>query len=628
MELDPTAQTNNIEPGTSSLGSSSSNVTNATTLAPENNFGDRPNDEQELYPIAVLVDELKNEDVQLRLNAIRNLSTIAMALGPQRTRDELIPFLCEGIDDEDEVLLAVAEELGNFGEYVGGPEYAHFILAPLENLASVEEVLVRDKAVDSINNIAKLLNAFQVTHYFLPLLKRLSNAEWFTGRISACGLYAVGYSKCTPEQQSELRTSFASLIQDDTPMVRRAAAKALANFSKELTPEVIINNILPLFLRLTTDDQDTVRLLTVEDLVQIAKVISPEEFRQYLLSTLKALGQDKSWRVRYAVASHFTELCEATSDAITIEEKLALFLNLIKDSEGEVKILAIGQAPGFSKLLEKNVVIEKIIPCFKELVIDTNQHVRSAVATNISGLAPILEKEQTIEYLLPLFLQLLKDDFPEVRLNIISNLEDVNQVIGVDSLSQSLLPAIVELAEDKQWRVRLAIIQYIPLLASQLGIGFFDDKLLDLCLSWLGDTVFSIRDAATTNLKKLVEIFGYDWAKNTILPRVNEMAHNENYLYRMTTLFALTTMAVSLTPEIIKDNVLPTVVELVNDPIPNVRFNVAKSLEVLAPILKQNPQTAEAVSTKINDILQQLSQDSDVDVKWFAEKAILTVQSC
>ncbi|CEG78577.1 hypothetical protein RMATCC62417_13160 [Rhizopus microsporus] len=502
MELDPTAQTNNIEPGTSSLGSSSSsNVTNATTLAPENNFGDRPNDEQELYPIAVLVDELKNEDVQLRLNAIRNLSTIAMALGPQRTRDELIPFLCEGIDDEDEVLLAVAEELGNFGEYVGGPEYAHFILAPLENLASVEEVLVRDKAVDSINNIAKLLNAFQVTHYFLPLLKRLSNAEWFTGRISACGLYAVGYSKCTPEQQSELRTSFASLIQDDTPMVRRAAAKALANFSKELTPEVIINNILPLFLRLTTDDQDTVRLLTVEDLVQIAKVISPEEFRQYLLSTLKALGQDKSWR-------------------------------------------------------------------------------------------------------------------------------DVNQVIGVDSLSQSLLPAIVELAEDKQWRVRLAIIQYIPLLASQLGIGFFDDKLLDLCLSWLGDTVFSIRDAATTNLKKLVEIFGYDWAKNTILPRVNEMAHNENYLYRMTTLFALTTMAVSLTPEIIKDNVLPTVVELVNDPIPNVRFNVAKSLEVLAPILKQNPQTAEAVSTKINDILQQLSQDSDVDVKWFAEKAILTVQSC
>jgi serine/threonine-protein phosphatase 2A regulatory subunit A len=87
MEVDPLAQANTNE--STALNSSSSSM----TTTPENNLGDRPSEEQELYPIAILVDELKNEDVQLRLNAIRNLSTIAMALGPQRTRDELIPFL-------------------------------------------------------------------------------------------------------------------------------------------------------------------------------------------------------------------------------------------------------------------------------------------------------------------------------------------------------------------------------------------------------------------------------------------------------------------------------------------------------------------------------------------------------
>lgn len=35
----------------------------------------------------------QHDDVLLRLNAIRRLSTIALALGPDRTRDELIPFL-------------------------------------------------------------------------------------------------------------------------------------------------------------------------------------------------------------------------------------------------------------------------------------------------------------------------------------------------------------------------------------------------------------------------------------------------------------------------------------------------------------------------------------------------------
>jgi hypothetical protein len=84
----------------------------------------------------------------LRLNAIHRISTIALALGPQRSRDELIPFLSECIDDEDEVLLALADELGKgMDEYLGGPEYAHLLLQPLEHLAVVEETLVRDKVL-------------------------------------------------------------------------------------------------------------------------------------------------------------------------------------------------------------------------------------------------------------------------------------------------------------------------------------------------------------------------------------------------------------------------------------------------------------------------------------------------
>lgn len=50
-------------------------------------------EEDELHPISVLVEELNHEEVGLRLNAIRRISTIALALGVERTRNELIPFL-------------------------------------------------------------------------------------------------------------------------------------------------------------------------------------------------------------------------------------------------------------------------------------------------------------------------------------------------------------------------------------------------------------------------------------------------------------------------------------------------------------------------------------------------------
>uniref|UniRef100_A0A8C9DH65 Uncharacterized protein n=1 Tax=Prolemur simus TaxID=1328070 RepID=A0A8C9DH65_PROSS len=81
-----------------------------------------------LSPIAVSIEELRNEDVQLCLNSIKKLSTIALALGVERMRTELLPFLTDTIYDEDDVLLALAEQLGNFTGLVGGPDFAHCCL--------------------------------------------------------------------------------------------------------------------------------------------------------------------------------------------------------------------------------------------------------------------------------------------------------------------------------------------------------------------------------------------------------------------------------------------------------------------------------------------------------------------
>lgn len=58
-------------------------------------------------------------------------------------------------------------------------------------------------------------------------------------------------------------------------------------------------------------------------------------------------------------------------------------------------------------------------------------------------------------------------------------------------------------------------------------------------MGWLTDHVFAIREAATNNLKRLVEKFGRDWAQNTVIPKVIQLAREQNYLYRMTCLFAI-----------------------------------------------------------------------------------------
>lgn len=72
-----------------------------------------------------------------------------------------------------------------------------------------------------------MLSEAQIEEYYIPLLKRLSSGEWFTSRTSSAALYPPIYARVTPTLQEELRKGYAALGSDDTPMVRRAAAKWL-----------------------------------------------------------------------------------------------------------------------------------------------------------------------------------------------------------------------------------------------------------------------------------------------------------------------------------------------------------------------------------------------------------------
>lgn len=85
------------------------------------------------------------------------------------------------------------------------------------------------QAAESINKITILLPPSDIETHFLPLLKRLASGDWFTSRTSACALFAAGYetAKGNENVKTEMRRMFADLCADDTPMVRRAAAKSL-----------------------------------------------------------------------------------------------------------------------------------------------------------------------------------------------------------------------------------------------------------------------------------------------------------------------------------------------------------------------------------------------------------------
>lgn len=165
--------------------------------------------------------------------------------------------------------------------------------------------------------------------------------------------------------------------------------------------------------------------------------------------------------------------------------------------------------------------------------------------------------------------------------------------------------------------MRLAIIEYIPLLAAQLGASFFDEKLSVMCLGWLQDCVHTIRETAILNFQKLALLFGVEWAQKNLLPHVLAPHTHTNYIYRLTALYAAVCFAAVVSEEAVRCTILPLVLLLAVDPVPNVRFNAAKALQRLQPLLN-----SAVVQQQLKPCLQQLAEDADKDVRYYAVQGL------
>eukprot|EP00744_Colponema_vietnamica_P000793 GILI01001380.1.p1 GENE.GILI01001380.1~~GILI01001380.1.p1 ORF type:complete len:586 (+),score=197.11 GILI01001380.1:169-1926(+) len=567
-------------------------------------------------------DLMAAEDVAEKVAVVQKTKTVAILCGPELTRNELIPTLKNLTNEADEVLMTVAAELGMLRDYVGGPQYAYLLLEPLEIIASIEETVVREKAVDSINLVAAVLPDPHVPEYLVPLVLRLAAADWFTSRVSACGLYPSAYVKAGA-QRLQLRTSFLQLCVEETPMVKRAAATKLAAFAEKVEREVLASEILPVIKTLATDDQEAVRVSLVECVIQVSKLLSGEEVRVHLLGLVARATEEKnSWRVRLAVAKNFSDLGEALGAQFTSSSAvLPLLTQLLTDVEPEVRVSALKSLCTMvqSRGLELAPFAEQVLPLLAGLSTDSSQLVRCGVAELLECVSIFCGREHTLRTILPLLSALMLDEHHQVRCIVTNSLSGIVNVGGSELLNgQAFLQSLHQLAADSQWRVRQALFHQLPLFATHVGVEGFVSKLDPLLMQALTDSVHSVRLSSITVLKDLVSALGSDWCVAHLLPRVVEhFFKDHSYLHRMTSLLALPALIAGVPTDRFIEQVVPVLRSAAKDQVPNIRFALSKTLkEVLADV------DPTLLQTHIKPLLVDLCSDSDKDVQYYANEAL------
>ena len=122
--------------------------------------------------LTLLKQEMANEEIHIKVNAIHRLKTVILSIGLDETIATLIPYIdgkyqntshefsLELIKSEDdEVLFAVAEELGKVFPLI--PDKTVF-LPSLETLAKKDETVVREQAAKSLTTISENLSDAEI----------------------------------------------------------------------------------------------------------------------------------------------------------------------------------------------------------------------------------------------------------------------------------------------------------------------------------------------------------------------------------------------------------------------------------------------------------------------------------
>jgi serine/threonine-protein phosphatase 2A regulatory subunit A len=575
-------------------------------------------------------EEVRNDNAATRLAAVARIHLVASALGPAKSISELLPYLAQIVQEEplsndEEFLFNVAKQYAVLMEYINGQ--FELLMAPLEHLAVQEETVIREQAIQSLCTIVERKPGL-VSEYLVPILHRLATKmDFFTARVSACGLFATAYKHATEEQKGGLRKAYTGLCADDTPMVRRAAAYKMRDFIEACDKPGILADLVGVYKQLSQEDtQDTIRVACIHTTLVMAKMLSVEENKVHTVSVIKDASEDRSWRVRLTIARHFHQICVAYGPELTASHLMQPFIGLLKDNEQEVRkeavkviLVCLDSSDGKTPLFSSEQLQEHILPQFQSLGLDAGQPVRAALAQVLGPVAKVVGRDITQRQLLSLISDLMKDEFHDVRLNTVSHAGVICEVLGVDGLVHSLLHTIQSLIMDNHWRIRQSVVEQVPQLAKLFGVDMFQSKLEALFLSSLRDSVNAVRQAAVGMLREVARTFGASWTVDHLLPKIVEQySQSVGYGNRVTTLLAIPPISDVMSADQVAQVIVPLIIKATKDSVPNVRFCACRTLHQIAEAKKLNA----ASLAQAKQAMQELEDDTDVDVQYFAQRML------
>ncbi|XP_066253195.1 serine/threonine-protein phosphatase PP2A 65 kDa regulatory subunit-like [Euwallacea similis] len=511
----------------------------------------------DLHDLEIFKDAFSEENLELHITTIQNLDLLAKKLGPSATREELLELVKKHyVELHDEALLHLADQLRKFVPLVGGLQHSEIIFQLLGKLCVTGETIVREKAIETIVCILETLDLAQVENFLLPVVNDLIKNDWFTSKCSAVDLFPYLYPKLSEAKRSELRNNFKTLIQDDSPMVRREAASVCVGFVGVMEEEFLVSEFVPIFQDIAQDPMDSVRVGTIDIALALFKRVKKESLQECIFKTVEDTSDDVSWKIRQRLASSIALIQQQVLHGKYRGKIVALLQKLTQDSDPEVRMLVALNLFNYCEHLkesyatygEKNfeaVFEQSIMVAIQKLAVDESENVRLALCSNILPLRSLLSEECFKKNIVSFLLEtLINEESIAIQAKFLFGLSSLSDKVdltdSLDEIKNSIRAVIVR--SHTNWRARRSVVATFVDVAKFCSSDYFSTHFKAYYATLLGDSIFAIRRTAATILPVISKHYGIKWSSEHLVPFFTTFTRDTRYLYRFVSLFGISEM--------------------------------------------------------------------------------------
>lgn len=262
---------------------------------------------------------------------------------------------------------------------------------------------------------------------------------------------------------------------------------------------------------------------------------------------------------------------------------------------------------------------------YETLAADMQWKVRRTLAFSIHELALILGDSLTAADLLPIFNGFLKD-LDEVRIGVLKHLYDFLKLLQPDKRREYLYQLQEFLVTDncRNWRFRAELAEQLILLLELYSARDVYDYLLPIALTLCGDKVSSVRwisyKLVSEMVKKLYLAPTPTLALDLMNKLVEQFCRSPKWSGRQTFVFICQALLEEdcLPMEQFAMHLMPHLLQLASDRVPNVRVLLAKTLKQTLLEKEYFLTSANSHQEAVEQTIVALQMDYDNDVKYFA----------